>query len=63
MKGILVLAGGAVVGNMLAEKFLLKSHPEDPSGFIEVKEGFGMDDIARAAAIVGVTILLQKFIR
>jgi hypothetical protein len=63
MKGLLVLGGGVIVGNMLAEKFLLKTGPDDPTGFVEVAEGFGMDDVARAAAIVGVVFLLQKFIR
>jgi hypothetical protein len=62
-KGMLVLGAGAIVGNMIAEKFLLKSSPDDTTGFIVVDEGLGMDDVARAAAIVGTILLLQKFIR
>lgn len=63
LKGMLVLGAGAVVGNMVAEKFLLKSSPDDPSGFILVNEGLGMDDVARAGAIVATILLLQKFVR
>lgn len=62
MKGLLVLVGAAIVGNMVAEKFLLKAGPDDPSGFIEVKEGFGADDIARAATIAAVAMVARRFI-
>lgn len=62
MKGTLVLAGSVVVGNYLAERFLLKAGPDDPTGFIPVSEGIGLDDVARAAAIVVVAMLAKKFI-
>ena len=62
MKGILVLAGSVVAGNWIAERFLLKASPDDPTGFILVAEGFGIDDVARAACIVGVSLLAKKFI-
>lgn len=62
MKGLLVLVGAAIVGNMLAEKFLLKAGPDDPDGFIEVKEGLGLDDLARGGAIAAVAYLARKFI-
>ena len=60
MRGILIIAGGAIVGNMLAEKFLLKSGPDDTTGMFEVQEGFGMDDVARAAAITVLILLARK---
>lgn len=62
MKGILVLAGGVIVGNYLAERFVLKANADDPSGFIVVSEGLGMDDVARAAVIVGIVMVAKRFI-
>ncbi len=62
MKKILVAFGSVVVGNMLAEKFLLKSSEDDPTGFIVPNDGFGMDDVARGAAIVGVMLLADRFL-
>jgi hypothetical protein len=62
MKKILVAFGSVIVGNMLAEKFILKSSEDDPSGFVPVADGFGMDDAARGAAIVGVMLLADRFL-
>lgn len=62
MKGTLVLLGSVIAGNYLAERFLLKSSPEDSTGMFLVADGFGMDDVARAAAIVGVSLLAKKFL-
>lgn len=62
MKGILVLAGGVIVGNYLAERFVLKANADDPTGFIVVSEGLGMDDVARAAVIVAVVMVSKRFI-
>ena len=47
MKGLLVVFGAVVIGNMVAEKFLLKSGPDD-SGWVEASEGLGLDDAVRA---------------
>ena len=52
----------AVIGNMVAEKFLLKSGPDDPTGFIEVADGFGLDDIVRGLTIAVVFVALDKVI-
>lgn len=60
VKSLLVLTGAAVAGNFVAERFLLKDGPDDTSGFIEVKPGFGMDDIARAATIALLAMLAHK---
>ena len=58
---LLKVAGGIIVGNMLFERFLLKN-PVDNTGFIEVKEGFGMDDVVRAATVAAVVIAAEKFL-
>lgn len=50
MKGFLVVLAASVVGNMVAEKFVLKANDED-TGWIQASEGLGMDDFARAACI------------
>lgn len=62
VKGFVVLIGAAIVGNMVAEKFLLKAGPDDPDGFIEVKPGLGLDDVARGAAIAGVYMVAKRFL-
>ena len=61
VKTLLILTGAAAAGNFVAERFLLKDGPDDPSGFIEVKPGFGMDDVARAATIALIAMLAHKF--
>lgn len=62
-KGLLIVAGGAFLGNMLAEKWVLKSGPGDPDGFVEVADGIGADDLARAVTIALSVWLIQKFVR
>ena len=61
VKTLLILTGAAAAGNFVAERFLLKDGPDDPSGFVEVKPGFGMDDVARAATIAVIAMLAYKF--
>lgn len=63
IKHLLVYGGAAVAGNMIAERFILKDGPDDPSGFVEVKPGFGMDDIARALTIAALAIVAQRFVK
>lgn len=60
-KGIAVLAGGIFLGKFLAERFLLKD-PVTGKGFIEVGEGFGMDDAAVVATQVALVLVGRKFI-
>lgn len=60
---VLVLFGAVIVGNWLAERFLLKASEDDPTGFVVVSEGFGMDDVVRAAAIVGIASVADRFTR
>ena len=61
MKGILVLIGGALAGSYVFEKFIAKN-PATGSGFVEVSDGLGLDDIARAGTIAAVILLGRKFI-
>ena len=51
-KKLLFSLGGVLLGKWAADQFVLKSGPDDPTGFIEVKQGFGLDDVAEAAVIV-----------
>lgn len=62
MKSILFVAGAAVIGNFIAERFVLKSTAEDPSGFVVVADGFGLDDMARALVIAAVYFGAKKLL-
>lgn len=57
MKKTAIVFGSVIAGNWLAERFVLKSSPDDPTGFVLVADGLGMDDVARAA-----TILLMVYV-
>lgn len=61
VKGILLLTGAVLAGKFIAERFILKP-AGGTSGFIEVSDGFGLDDIAFAATIAGTVILAKRFI-
>lgn len=63
MKQALAIAAGAIAGNMIAERFVLKAAQDDPTGFVLVADGFGMDDIARAALITAGAMLLLKVLK
>lgn len=52
MKKALVVFGSVIVGNYLTERFVLKASAEDTTGFIQVADGFGWDDVARAATVL-----------
>lgn len=61
LKTILFATGAAIVGNMIAEKFVLKAAADDPTGFVNIADGFGLDDVARAATIAATFVLAKKF--
>jgi len=63
IKTLLILTGAAAAGNFVAERFILKDGPDDTSGFIEVKPGFGLDDVARAATIALIAMLAHKMVK
>lgn len=52
VKKTVVLLASVIGGNYLAERYVLKSGPDDPTGFVQVADGLGMDDVARAVAVV-----------
>jgi len=58
-KGVIVFAS-VLAGNWAAEKFLLKATPEDTSGFIQVADGPGWDDVARAASVLLMVFIGDK---
>lgn len=60
MKKTIVVFASVIAGNYLAERFVLKSGPDDPTGFVQVADGLGMDDVARAATILAVLFLGDK---
>lgn len=45
------LSLGAAIGGFVADQFVVKYGPEDPTGFIEVGPGLGLDDVARAVTV------------
>ena len=63
MKQALAIAAGAVAGNFVAERWILKASADDPTGFILVADGFGMDDIVRAGVITAGALLAMKLLK
>lgn len=51
LKPWLVLGAGVLLGKFIAG-FVVKESPDDPTGFVEAKPGFGLDDVAEIASIV-----------
>lgn len=62
LKGPLILAAGIYAGDFIAEKFIIKDGPDD-TGFIQRTDGFGLDEIAKLATQVAVTVLLLKMFK
>jgi len=62
-KNIAVMMGGIVLGNVIAERFVLQAGPDDPSGFVPVSDGIGMDEVVRAALGVVSGFALEKLVR
>lgn len=58
--GVVVFVG-VVAGNYVAEKWILKANPEDP-GFILAANGFGLDDLVRAAVCLTAIGLLNMVV-
>jgi hypothetical protein len=58
-QSLLRYAIGAIVGLFISD-FLIKSGPNDTTGFIEAKPGFGLDDIVVALSIALAIWLVSK---
>jgi len=63
MKKSLVLLAAVIGGNFLAERYVLKSGPDDPTGFVPVAEGIGWDDAARAVTILATVYVAEMAAR
>jgi hypothetical protein len=61
LKGVLGFGaafGGVVLGELVADRFVIKYGPNDPYGFIEAADGFGKDELIRAGcAVLGILAL------
>lgn len=62
VKTILFATGAAIVGNMIANRYVLRATPDSPSGFVDVTPGFGMDEVAAGLCVAGVFILGKKLL-
>jgi len=52
-------AAGAIVGNWIADAFLVQASPND-QGIVLVGEGFGADDIVRAFSVAAGIVLVDQ---
>jgi hypothetical protein len=52
MKKTAIIFASVIAGNFVAERFVLKASADDPTGFVQVADGLGMDDVARAACVL-----------
>lgn len=62
LKGPLIVFAAAAIGEYVAENFVIKDGPGD-RGFINRTDGFGLDEIARAAIIAGLATLGLRMFR
>ena len=63
MRNLFAILLGISVGNMVAERFLLKAAPNDPNGFVNPSAGFGLDDIVRAGAGAAGAVTMDMLLR
>lgn len=61
LKGLAVMAGAILAGKWVAERFILKD-PVTGKGFVEVGDGFGMDDVAVVVTQVAIVLVGRKFL-
>ena len=59
LKGPLILAGAILVGDQIAERFIIKDGDGD-TGFINRTPGFGLDEVAKLAVQVGLAVLAMR---
>lgn len=60
---IAVGSAGVLAGEYVAEKWVLKDGPDDPDGFIQMEDGFGLDEIARGVTVFVVTWAVLRLVR
>lgn len=59
MRTLVLVGASALIGGMLFNRFLA-DHGEG-TGMVPVAPGFGMDDVAHAAAVAGTFYVLHRF--
>lgn len=59
MKAFVVGALVIAIANEVFERFILKGTPDEP-GFIQMTEGFGMDEIARGAFLAASLMVAKR---
>lgn len=62
VKQIAFVAGAAIAGNWLANRYVLRVTPDSPTGFVDISPGFGADEIATGLVIAGVFLLGKKLL-
>jgi hypothetical protein len=62
LQNIAVAAAGAAAAGWILDQFVIKYGPDDPTGFIEQMDGFGVADVVIPAGYAaGVLLALQFF--
>ena len=61
MKNWLALGGGILLGNFVFERWIVKK--EDGSGFVEMRDGMGIDDGVRALFGGAGVLLARKLLK
>jgi len=62
LKKFALIAGAATLGNIAAEKYVLKNSSDQP-GLVMVTANGYMDDVARGVTIAGAVWLAQKLLK
>lgn len=62
VKGVAIATAAALAGNLLFDKVLAKT-ADNPKGFVELKEGFGTDELIRGLTIGATLYLAQRLFR
>ena len=61
LRDLLILVVAALIANWAVEKWVLRPTDDAPTGFVTIKPGFGMDDLARPLGFAIVAMLAHKF--
>lgn len=60
MKNTLFTIGAIVVGNVIFDKFIARVEGSE-GGFVDVKPGIGLDDLARAGTVMLALFAVRRF--
>ena len=59
---VAMLTVGILAGNFVFDQWILRSNA-NPNGFVEFKEGFGLDDVTRAAVVAPTAIVVSRLVK